>query len=128
MAILTEQEQKQFATLVNALLDIPLVPENMEQVIFEHAVSVIDIALADTLPDLFHGMMRDANTGIDKDQAQAFADRLVVATNKRFDLPYLDEEQEAILLRTVINPIVKAMTNGKKLEDLLPALQAASGV
>jgi len=35
-------------------------------------------------------------------------------------LPYLDEDQEAKLLRVVIDPLVKAMTNGRRLEDLLP--------
>jgi hypothetical protein len=126
--LLTKAEQKQFAMLINALIDIPLVPEEMEQVIFEHGVAVIDRALEDTLPAAFHELLRDSGRGIDKDHAKAFADRLIEATNKKFDMPYLNEEQEAQLLGTIIHPLVKAMTSGKKLDDLLPALQAASGV
>ena len=122
--LLTDQERKQFATLINALIDIPLVSEDMEQVIFEHALGIIDAVLRDTLPVIFHEMMRDAERGIDKDQAQDFADRLVVSVNRQVDLPYLTEEQEAQLLRTVVNPLVKAMTQGKRLQDLLPALEA----
>ncbi len=125
--MLSKEEQKQFATLVNTVIDIPLVPEEMEQQIFEHAVAVIDRALEDTLPTLFHGLMREADKGIDKAQAKAFADRLVEATNKKFDLPYLNEEQEAQILRLVVDPLVKAMTDGKTLKNLLPQLQAASG-
>lgn len=125
--LLTEAEHKQFATLINALIDIPLVSEDLEQAIFEHAISVIDVALEETLPVVFHGLMREIERGIDKDHAKDFADRLIRSVNAKVDLPYLDEEQEAQLLQAVITPLVKAMTSGKKLDDLLPALQAASG-
>ena len=39
--MLSKEEQKQFAALINSIVDIPLVPEDMEQQIFEHAVAVI---------------------------------------------------------------------------------------
>jgi hypothetical protein len=45
---------------------------------------------------------------------------LVESINQKIDLPYLDEDQEAKLLRIVIDPLVKAMTNGRRLDDLLP--------
>ena len=122
--LLTDEERKQFATLVNALIDIPLVPEEFEQTIFEHAIAVIDSALEEALPTVFHSLMREAERGIDKDHAREFADRLVESVNQKVDLPYLNEDQEAQLLFAVINPLVKAMTTGKKLDDLLPALQA----
>ncbi len=125
--LLTKEEQKQFATLINSIVDVPLIPEEMEQTIFEHAVAVIDKALEETLPIIFHALMREAEKGIDKDHAKEFADRLVVTTNKKFDLPYLNEEQEAQILRLVIDPLVKAMTDGRTLNDLLPAVKAASG-
>lgn len=125
--LLSKEEQKQFATLVNSIIDIPLVPEEMEQQIFEHAISVIDVALQDTLPTIFHGLMREAEKGIDKAHANEFADRLVETTNSKFDLPYLSEAQEAQILRLVIDPLVKAMTDGKTLQSLLPAAQSAVG-
>ncbi len=124
--MLTKEEQKQFAALINAAFDIPWIPEDMEQSIFEHAVGVIDKALEDTLPTIFHGLMHEAEKGIDKNQAQAFAERLIETTNKKFDLPYLNEEQEAQVLRLIINPVVKAMTDGRTLSDLLPAVKAPS--
>ncbi len=124
--LLTKEEQKQFATLVNSVIDIPLVPEAMEQQIFEHAVVVIDRVLQDTLPTILHGLLREAGAGIDKDHAKAFADRLVQTTNSKFDLPYLNEDQEAQVLRLVIDPLVKAMTEGKTLERILPAVRSVS--
>ncbi|MCB0190450.1 MAG: hypothetical protein KDJ65_00755 [Anaerolineae bacterium] len=124
--LLTQDERKKFAVLVNAVVDIPLVPENLEQVIFEHALASIDVALEETLPPPFQEFMRDPSKGIDKDQAREFAERLMDAINKRIDLPYLTEEQEGQLFRMVINPLVKAMTDGKQLSDLLPILKELS--
>lgn len=124
--LLTKEEQKQFATLVNSVIDIPLVPEAMEQQIFEHAIAVIDRVLQDTLPTILHGLLRETGAGIDKDHAKAFADRLVQTTNSKFDLPYLNEDQEAQVLRLVIDPLVKAMTEGKTLERILPAVRSVS--
>jgi len=119
--LMSQEEQKKIAGIVNALIDIPLVPENMEQTIFEHAVTLVDQALEDVLPTAFNELLRNADKGIDKDHARQFADRLVVAVNKKIDLPYLNEDQEYRLLQTVIDPMVKAMISGKKLDDLLPA-------
>ncbi|HEX9925823.1 MAG TPA: hypothetical protein VGD99_24420 [Anaerolineae bacterium] len=118
--LLNQTERKKMAKLVNAMLDIPLVPEDLEQTIFEHAVGVIDQALEDTLPAVLAELIHNSQNGIDKDHAVVFADRLVESINRKIDLPYLDEDQEAKLLRVVIDPLVKAMTNGRRLEDLLP--------
>jgi hypothetical protein len=122
--LLTKEEQRQFATLVNAVIDIPLVPEALEQLVFEHALSVIDSALEEMLPPPFQELMRDPTRGIDKDQAKEFAERLTAAVNSKIDLPYLDDVQEAQMLSVVINPVVKAMTDGKSLEALLPVVQS----
>ncbi len=121
--LLKPEEQKQFAALINSVIDIPWVPETMEQQIFEHALGLIDKALEDTLPTIFHGLMREAEAGIDRNHVQEFTNRLVETTNPKFDLPYLNEEQEAQILRMVISPMVKAMSEGKTLSDLLPVVQ-----
>ena len=121
--LLNQQERKQMAQIVNALVDIPLVPEELEQTIFEHAVGAIDVALEDTLPAVLAELIHNAQNGIDKDHAVVFADRLVESINQKIDLPYLSEEQEAKILRIVIDPLVKAMTNGRRLQDILPLLQ-----
>jgi hypothetical protein len=118
-----QQEQQRIAKIVNALIDIPLVGEEMEQTIFEHAVGLVDRALEDVLPAAFGELLHNAEKGIDKDQARQFANRLVEAVNRRVDLPYLNEEQEYRLLQTVVDPVVKGMLTGKTLDDLLPAAE-----
>jgi hypothetical protein len=124
--MLLMDEQKKIASLINAIIDIPLVSEEMEQVIFEHAVAIIDAALDDILPEVFGGLLRDAGKGIDKDHAREFARRLTEAVNKRVNLPYLNEEQEARMIQTVIDPLVKAMIDGRRLEEVLPAYVSTS--
>jgi hypothetical protein len=119
--LMSSEEQKKIAKIVNALIDIPLVSEDLEDVIFLHAVGIIDKALEDVLPAAFGELLRNPEKGIDKDHARQFGDRLVVAVNNKVNLPYLNEEQEQRLLQTVIDPLVKAMISGKKLDDLLPA-------
>lgn len=121
--LLNQQERKQLAQIVNALVDIPLIPEELEQTVFEHAVGAIDVALEDTLPAVLAELIHNAQNGIDKDHAVIFANRLVESINQKIDLPYLSEDQEAKILRIVIDPLVKAMTNGRRLEDILPLLQ-----
>ncbi len=118
--LMNAEEQKRIAKIVNALIDIPLVSEELEQTIFEHAVGMVDRALEDVLPAAFGELLRNAEKGIDKDHARQFSTRLVDAVNKRVDLPYLNEEQEQRLLQTVIDPLVKGMLTGKTLDDLLP--------
>lgn len=118
--MLLVEEQKKIASLINAIIDIPLVSEEMEQVIFEHAVAIIDAALDDILPEVFAGLLHDDGKGIDKDHARDFSRRLAEAVNKRINLPYLNEEQEGRLIQTVIDPIVKAMIDGKRLDAILP--------
>lgn len=118
--MLIVEEQKRIATLINAIIDIPLVSEELEQTIFEHAVAIIDAALDDILPEVFAGLLRDNAKGIDKDHARDFSQRLAEAVNKRVNLPYLNEEQEGRLIQTVVDPIVKAMIDGRRLDDVLP--------
>jgi hypothetical protein len=118
---MNQEEQKKIAKIVNALIDIPLVPEEMEETIFIHAVGLVDRALEDVLPAAFAELLHNAQNGIDKDHARQFAERLVVAVNQKVNLPYLNEEQEQRLLQTVIDPLVKGMINGKTLNDLLPS-------
>ena len=117
--LLNAEEKKKFAALLNARIDIPWVPENMEGPIFEHAVTAIGIALQDALPEALGDLLRDPSQGIDPAEAQAFGDRLVKALNKKINLPYFDETQEAGFLQTMVTPLVNAMSNGQTLDKAL---------
>ena len=118
--MLDKKEIKKVAKYANAMIDIPLVPEFMEQKLFEHGVKMIVDKVEEVLPAEFKELISSAK-GISSDHGKAFADKLIKTVNNKVDIPYLDEDQEAKLFGLVINIIVKAMTANKKLSSLLPA-------
>ena len=122
--LLLPEEKKQVAVLLNAKIDIAWVPEAMEGQILEHAIGLIDKALEDVLPEPFIGLMRDGGQGIDPDKAKAFGERLIGALNQKINLPYLSEEQEANLLRMMVDPVVQAMIDGQTINDVLDKAKA----
>ena len=118
--MLGKEEQKKIAKLADAMIDIPLVPDFMERGIFEHVISLIDKALDEILPEPFKDLL-NSTEGIGRDDVSGFTNKLVEIINRKLDIPYLNEEQESRLFHVVIGVLVKAMTRGKKLADLLPA-------
>lgn len=117
--MLSEEQQKTLASYVNALIDIPLIPEGIEQSIFEHAISLIDETLDAILPDTIKDLINNAQNGINRDHAEAFATRLKTYLNARLNIPYLNEDQEATIIGAVVDILVKGMTKGRDLESLL---------
>jgi hypothetical protein len=125
--LLEAVEKKRIAALLNARIDIPWVPESLEGPIFEHAVGLVDTALEGVLPDAFGVLMRDGSQGIDEAKARAFGDRLLQAVNKKIDLPYFDEAQEADLIKMVIEPLVQSMIDGESIDNVLTKAKARVG-
>lgn len=125
--LLKVEERKKIARLLNTRINIPWVPENMEGPIFEHGVNLVDHALEDVLPDAFGVLLRDGSQGIDKAQARAFGERLLHAINKKIDLPYLDEVQEAEFIKMVISPLVEAMADGESIDNVLVGVKERVG-
>ena len=115
-----KKEIKRVATYANAMINIPLVPEFLEQRLFEHGIKMITDKIEEVLPAEFKELINSAK-GISSDHGKAFADKLVKTINKKVDIPYLNEDQEAKLFGLVVNILVKAMTANKKLSSLLPA-------
>lgn len=117
--MLTSEQEKKIAGIVNSVIDIPGVPEFVEQIIFEQAVHLIDEAIQNVLPEPFKDLLNTLDDGIDRNTARQLADRLVVIVNEKVNIPILNEDQEARLFRIVIDIIVKGMTTGRKLDNLL---------
>ncbi len=125
--LLKAEEVKKVAALLNSRIDIPWVPESMEASILEHAITLIDSALEGVLPEAFGTLMRDGTQGIDETEARAFGDRLIQTINKRVDLPYLDETQEANFVKMMVDPLVQAMIDGETIDDVLGRVKERVG-
>ena len=125
--LLSTEERKKLAELLNARIDIPWVPESMEGPIFEHGVTAVGTALGETLPEALGDLLRDGGQGIGEAEAKAFGERLVKALNQKINLPYFDEEQEANFIRMAVEPLVEAMSNGKTIDAVLDQAKARVG-
>lgn len=119
--MLSADQIKKVATLVNNLIDVPIVPEFLEQQVFEAAVTLIDKQLDQLLPAKLKDFLNDATMMLDDAHTGDLADRLVAILNKSVDIPLLNDDQEQKVFRIVIDLIIRAMASKKTLDGLLPA-------
>ena len=124
---LKPEEVKKVAQVLNSRIDIPWVPEGMETSILEHAIGLIDSALEGVMPEVFAKLMHDGTQGIDEVEARAFGERLIQAINKKVDLPYFDEAQEANFIKMMVDPLVQAMIDGETIDDVLDRVKDRVG-
>ena len=109
------------ATLINKIVDIPLINESTEQLIAIKAVNVIADYLEKELEkaginEFFQGVSTMSEKNVDKWVANAGK-----KVNDAVDLPMLDEDQETIVIEMVLKLIVHKFIKGneKKKKGLL---------
>ncbi|MCB0156253.1 MAG: hypothetical protein KDF65_15765 [Anaerolineae bacterium] len=125
--LLKAKEKKVVVEVLNARIDIPWVPEEIEGQVIEHAINLVEKALEDVLPQPFINLMRDGSSGIDPEKARVFGERVIAAINQKVNLPYFNEEQEAAFLRMMVDPVVEAMIDGQTIKDVLAKAKANVG-
>lgn len=125
--LLKAKEKKVVAEVLNARIDIPWVPEEIEGQVLEHALNLVEKALEDVLPQPFINLMRDGSSGIDPAKAREFGERVIAAINQKVNLPYFTEEQEAAFLKMMVDPVVEAMIDGQTIKDVLAKAKANVG-
>ena len=120
--MLPKAAQKQIATQLNHLIDIPILGEALEQGIFEKAVNLIDRQLENFLPAEFVEIFESSEKGLTNTEADEFAERLTGYLNKIIDIPILNERQEGKL----IGHFVRILTDScrKKMSMTAPAQYA----
>ena len=102
----------------NKIVNIPWVPESIEQQVLEHAIGLVCDVLTDLLPDPIKDMIDDVSDGISQDEVDAFIIRLVTVVNKRVNIPYLNEDQEHAIINSVITTIVNALVLGNSIDPI----------
>lgn len=125
--LLKSKERRVVAEVLNARIDIPWVPEEIEGQVIEHAIGLVEKALEDVLPQPFIDLMRDGGNGIDPEKARLFGERIIAAINQKINLPYFSEEQEAAFLKMMVDPVVEAMIDGQTIKDVLAKAKASVG-
>lgn len=102
------------ATLINKIVDIPLINESTEQLIAIKAVNVIADYLEKELEkaginEFFQGVSTMSEKNVDKWVANAGK-----KVNDAVDLPMLDEDQETIVIEMVLKLIVHKFIKGNE--------------
>jgi hypothetical protein len=123
--MLNDTQITKIASLLNKLIDIPLLSEEFEQILLQESIRLIDEALTKVLPPQFSDFLNQAARGLNssnQEEFDKFIERLVTSINKHVDLPFLDEKKEQKLIRSILKLIVKAMTKGEDLNSHLDNL------
>lgn len=93
----TRKQIHDIAVKINDYIDIPYVPENFEQRLFETAIEKFDMVISELLPVPFRALLNA--TFLEENPATAdLKQRLTQKINQKIDLPFLSETKEAYLI------------------------------
>lgn len=115
--MLTDAEVNALAQKVNTAINLPILNEEKEFVIFAKIIKWIDRKLYEILPNEYYELINDATDGISREEAAALEDRLTPIINKAIDIPIISEKQEEKLISLVLGIIINAMVKGLKLDE-----------
>ena len=118
--MLTDAEVNALAQKVNMVINLPILNEEKEFVVFVKIIKWIDQKLYEILPNEYYELINDATDGISKDEAVALEQRLTPIINNAIDIPIISERQEEKLISLVLGIIINAMVKGFKLEETEP--------
>ena len=113
------EQKSKLVALVNSSIDIPVIPESLEESIFRKSIDLIDDALDTFLPQEIQELAESLSDGIERNNAKDFVENLTRFLNKKVDLPILNEAQEGKLIGLVVDILVKSMTKSRTLNNLL---------
>jgi len=115
--MLTEAELEAIATRLNNAIDLPIMNEKTEQIVFVKIVKLIDRFLYGVLPNEIYELIRVVSDGISEQDAVLIEENLAELVNRKIDLPFLSESMEETVFRVVIGTVVRAMIKGRSIKD-----------
>lgn len=102
------------ATLINGLIDIPIMSEANEQILALKAVDLIADYLEKEMRDRgIASFFEDVKSLSDKD-LDKWVVKIATDINEKVDLPVLDEEQEQIVIELVLKLVAHKFVKGEK--------------
>ena len=102
------------ATLINKIVDIPIINESTEQLIAIKAVDVIADYLEKELEKAGINEFFDGVTNMSEKDVAKWVDKSTKKVNDAIDLPMLDEDQEEIVIEMVLKLIVHKFIKGNE--------------
>lgn len=116
--MLTDAEVNALALRVNESINLPLLKEKREFVVFVKIIKWIDKKLYQLIPNEYYELIKESTDGISKEEAILFEDRLTPLINNAVNIPILSEQKEEELIRMILSLIINAMVKGLKLEEV----------
>ena len=118
--MLTDAEINAIAQKVNKSVNLPLINENKEFVVYVKIIKWIDRRLYQLLPNEYYKLVKNTTDGISEQEAKLIEKRITPMINNFVNIPVLTEKQEGKLIGLVLGIIIKAMIKGFKLEQKEP--------
>jgi len=110
--MLSDKARRELAQELNKNINIPWVPENIEESMFYHAIGIILDALDQYIPDAMKELIYNPSVGINEEAAKIFFNRLVNILNKKIDIPYIfSEKEERQIISTILYTIMGKMVS-----------------
>jgi len=110
--------EKQIEVIVKTVLKIFPIPEFIKDVfemILIKIIKWIDKELYKLLPNEVYDLINHKEKGLNEEEYKVLFKRLVKMINEKVNLPFLNENQEKQLIKTILEIILKAMQIGKSL-------------
>jgi hypothetical protein len=116
--MLTQAEAEAIATKLNHSINLPILGEEKEQIVFCKIVKKIDEFLYSVLPNEIYGLIRIAEGGIDPHEAVMIENNLASIATKYIDIPIVPKAMEETIFRVVIGTVVRAMLKNKTINNV----------
>lgn len=110
---MSDYSKEQMIKKVNEELDLPFVPEGLE----EKGIRWVVDKIFPAIPDWALPLLYDSLDGVDETELGSLEDSLVKVVNEKVDLPYVPESLEETLIRPVINALLSFAVKGKSLSE-----------
>mmetsp|Transcript_32749 Transcript_32749/g.45737 ORF Transcript_32749/g.45737 Transcript_32749/m.45737 type:complete len:230 (+) Transcript_32749:95-784(+) len=112
--IIAQTLRTSIATLLNTVVDIPLIGEVEEQILFTKIVDVVSDLIEDWM---IESMGNGANIlgeleRMDQAKLDVWRDKVVDDLNGKIDLPILNEDQEAPIIRFIVDKYLDSSLKG----------------
>lgn len=115
--MLSDEEVEMIASKLNSRINIPFIPESVEQIVFVKTVRLIDSVLYANLPNELYGLIKETTDGISEQEAAELKQVLGARLNKSIDIPYIPEWIEQQIFEMMVGLIVQGMRRGFCLSD-----------
>lgn len=113
--MLTPAQLEMIASKLNGWVNLPILSEEKEQVIFVKIVKQVDRYIYKSLPNEIYELIAESTDGITTEEAEMIEDRMAAVINRQVTIPYLTERMEQKVFEFVLGIILSALVKGKSL-------------